>query len=787
MVFRFLIPLSLHFFIPSLFLHSFISAQTAWVQKSSLPAPGRITAVAFTIGDKGYFGLGNSLNDFWGYNPQSDSWMQKADYPGSSQGYAAGFAIGSKGYAGTGKNGNNFLSDFWEFDPLTNIWSPKNDLAGSGRATAVAFSVNGKGYIGAGSAVTNTCTSDFWEYDPATDSWTQMADFPAGPRCDIDRAVFVINGKAYLGTGYDYTYSYNDFWEFFPDSNSWKQKNSFPGPPRFGAVGFSICNTGFLGLGKEETIAYDDFWAYNPVTDTWVQVDSFPGEPRVDLPSFVVNNKAYIGTGWDGTTYFNDLWEFTYFFFNVSITKQDINLCGGNDGAATISATGGVAPYGYLWSDGQTDSTATGLLPGNYSVTITDQNGCSQVQDVTINNPSGLAVNFLKQDISCSDADDGTIAALTTGGISPFFYFWNTSDTTSSLTGLQPGNYSVTVTDSLNCVYNLSVILTEPPALQITVSGTNATCNSLGTAAVMFVSGGTPPYDYVWSNGSTNSVAVAGGSGSYTVTVTDGNGCVISDSINIIQTSSVTGIITGVIEVCTGDTVNLIASGGGSYQWSDGTANDTLTTILFSPAMYSVIITDGVCADTAIHSVDVTDIAVDAGNDTTILIGSTATLHGLVTGDSPPFMVVWKPGGFTTEDITISPESSTFLIVRATDSKGCTATDTILVDVKLCGNEIFIPNAFSPDCNCPDETFSIYSDCLTAVEIIIFNRWGEIVYQYMDAPLHIWGGAGGGVGWNGNYKGNDLDAGVFVYRVKYKTINEPGTEKRITGNVNLIR
>ena len=290
-----------------LFFEKNLFSQGNWVQKAVLPAGGRLTAVAFTIGNKGYLGTGvgaNIYDDFWEYDPVNDLWAQMANFGGGPVSYATGFSIGTKGYIGTGTTS----SGFWEYDPSNNSWTQKSFTL-TNRYEACGFSVNGKGYIGTGSSG----VPDIWEYDPVNDSWIQKGNFPGGNRTDIDRAVFVICNKAYWGTGISAASNYStDFWEYDPITDTWTQKVNFPAAGRFGATGFSISNHGYIGLGEGQNGLLNDFWSYDPFLNSWSAVSPFPGPSRADAPSFVINNKAYIGTGTGGGgNFYNDFWEFT--------------------------------------------------------------------------------------------------------------------------------------------------------------------------------------------------------------------------------------------------------------------------------------------------------------------------------------------------------------------------------------------------------------------------------------------------------------------------------------------
>ena len=156
-------------------------------------------------------------NDFWEYDPSSNTWTQKANFGGAPRQGAVGFGIGTKGYIGTGLHENQNVADidFWEYDPSSNIWTQKADFGGPGREMAVGFSIGNKGYIGTGQNNGGPSFSDFWEYDPSSDIWTQKADFGGAAR--YDAVGFSIGDNGYIGTGYDNLIGdENDFWEYTP-------------------------------------------------------------------------------------------------------------------------------------------------------------------------------------------------------------------------------------------------------------------------------------------------------------------------------------------------------------------------------------------------------------------------------------------------------------------------------------------------------------------------------------------------------------------------------------------
>jgi N-acetylneuraminic acid mutarotase len=294
-------------------------ATNAWTKKADFGGMARYQATGFNIASKGYIGTGNSFDDngyhiykdFWEYNPATNAWTQKADFGGGERSGATAFSIGSKGYIGTGSYG----TDFWEYDPATNAWTQKADFGGSGTSGATGFSIGTKGYIVTG-YVQVGYKNNFWEYDPATNAWTQKANFGGTQR--IGATSFSIGSKGYIGTGYDFEGYKNDFWEYDPTTNAWTQKADFGGTARADATGFSIGSKGYIGTGETGQIYYQDgtsdFWEYDPITNAWTQKAYFGGEGRYSATGFSIGNKGYIGTGysWDdnGDYIYNDFWEY---------------------------------------------------------------------------------------------------------------------------------------------------------------------------------------------------------------------------------------------------------------------------------------------------------------------------------------------------------------------------------------------------------------------------------------------------------------------------------------------
>jgi N-acetylneuraminic acid mutarotase len=304
-------------------------AQNSWEKKEAFGNDKRSRGIAFSIGNRGYYGMGEDTadivrNDLWEYDPGTDSWMQRATLPAAGRRDAVGIAIGNKGYVGTGIDaaesmfGNN-LNDWWEYNPAANTWTQKATYPGSASYNGIYFGcgfvVNGMGYIVGGKQSNSQYVAGLWQYNPATNSWLQRATFPGGTRYSM--SAFTINGKAYAGLGTDENILQTDWWQYDPVTNVWLQKNNFPGTGRFAAAGFAIAQYGYV-VGGSDGGYKDELWQYDAAADTWWPKAPFGGGERRSLGVFVIANAAYAccGSGFTGKR--RDVWQYEQFLTDVA-------------------------------------------------------------------------------------------------------------------------------------------------------------------------------------------------------------------------------------------------------------------------------------------------------------------------------------------------------------------------------------------------------------------------------------------------------------------------------------
>ncbi len=214
----------------------------------------------------------------------------------------------------------------------------------------------------------------------------------------------------------------------------------------------------------------------------------------------------------------------------------------GLGGAAEAATVGGVTPYTYEWSTGQAGNEITNLETGTFTLSITDSNGCSEIQSFDIEVDEALApeFEFETQTISCFGNNDGQISILPVGGNAPFSYQWSNGMTTETIEDLTPGSYTVIIMDNAGCSFVQSVQLFEPTGIFAEIS--LSTLDNESFMATCIAQGGQPPYQFLWSNGETNIQNEDLTEGSYSVTITDSNGCTIEENILIDNTDTSTNV-----------------------------------------------------------------------------------------------------------------------------------------------------------------------------------------------------------------------------------------------------
>ncbi len=396
---------------------------------------------------------------------------------------------------------------------------------------------------------------------------------------------------------------------------------------------------------------------------------------RTNSPTYTMGNQTINGAGsWDmGYSILkNEPIEFV-----SSVTQVTCGI--GNDGAISVNYSGGQAPYTEVWSHGPTGTTLSNLVPGNYTLTVRDANGCETQQTFNIQQQITLDPTVTVFSADTCGANNGMAIASVTGGAPPYSFLWSTGSTNQVISNLASGQYTLSVTDANNCevIRVIDVGGSSPP--QVTTTSTpTSTCGSSDGIAIVNVAGQNPPFTVQWSSGQITSVVPGLPKGWYSVDVTDSTGCQASDSV-FVDGPDKADIIANISNPsCTGDNdgkIDLSVSGGlppYSYTWAHGPTTEDLDSL--APGTYSVSIIDSDFANNNCTTYDTFVIAdplplgvnIDSIRPTCTQSNGSITAFG--QGGYPPYQFLWSTGD--TISTLFNVQSGQYW-VRVRDSRQC--------------------------------------------------------------------------------------------------------------------
>ncbi|CAN5117650.1 hypothetical protein BH09BAC1_BH09BAC1_26830 [soil metagenome] len=280
---------------------------------------------------------------------------------------------------------------------------------------------------------------------------------------------------------------------------------------------------------------------------------------------------------------------------DVSIAASNLNCAGGNDGSIFAQGSGGNGGYTYQWSGGLSGQSLSNLAAGTYRLTLTDSKGCTKLDTVTLTQPAAMQVQSTIINANCG-ANDGEATLTVSGGAAPITFEWPMGDTTATVTGLAGGTYLVTITDGNSCEALHTVSISAPGTLVLGINTSMAICpGSNDGAAGATVSGGSQPYTYLWQGqpNATGDTATGYGAGSYLLTVTDDNGCTLTDTFTITEPFFPAPLIVSLsgTTLCEDDSTDLTTMGTyTSYLWNTG--ETTATIIVKQAGNYNCTVTE---------------------------------------------------------------------------------------------------------------------------------------------------------------------------------------------------
>jgi len=419
--------------------------------------------------------------------------------------------------------------------------------------------------------------------------------------------------------------------------------------------------------------------------------------------------------------------------FHVELSSTNEYYFEGNDGTAFAEISGGLTPYKYNWSNGDSIASLYNLSPGSYSVQVEDAQGCTALDSILI---EGIDCSLLDLNIEVSHqtyygVNDGSILIEVIGGTAPFANNWSNGDSISFIQNLAPATYNLLVTDALECELNVSVQIDSVDCKHLSMEIYTEDASSPQAEdglAMTTVNGGNPPYQYLWSTGDTVSVLDSLATGNYTLTVRDSIGCPIIENV-LINSPVCDSIHLNFIssdetyfEAHDGSAM-VVATGGFepyNYLWSTGDSVNTLVNLM--PDEYWVKVTDTLgcfALDTIIvDSVDCNNLDIDINsshetyfdaNDGNILIE--------VSGGNPPYQYIWSTGDSTAQINNLPPDTYYLSLI---DQLGCNLQDSITIKAVDCSTlEVSVETS--------DETYSDGNDGSAA----IFILGVQAPYQYL--------------------------------------------------------
>jgi gliding motility-associated-like protein len=482
--------------------------------------------------------------------------------------------------------------------------------------------------------------------------------------------------------------------------------------------------------------------------------------------------------------------------------------CSAANGTATAAPQGGTGPFTYVWNTvpPQSGQTATNLPPGVYTVTVSDSMGCSHIDSVIVTGIGAITDSTHSTDNICFGDTIGTATFYPTSGSGPYTYVWSPNvSTTNSAVNLAAGTYTVNVTDNFGCTASHTFTITEPANVPIVASITGNTPICTGTSAqlVATATGGAPPYTYTWiSPFSTNDSIVVSPTSSTTYTVVIADACnTTPDSatftVNVNQLPVITfsgDTLDGCVPVCT----NFIASATPaltSCSWNFGDNSTGVGTPVshcyMNSGQYNVTahVTDANgCKDSlkinnyiTVFPTPVAGFSFISSNPSTLVESNIAINDLSVGGDT----CYWDFGDGNTLTVVgcgdvsnLYADTGAYHVTQIVVNNGGCA-DTIEYDVYIVPQTtLYIPNAFTPNGNGTNDLFFVYGEYVEDFHLMIFDRWGNLIFETYDRAK----------GWDGKANGGKFIAqtDTYVYVVTYSE-NYNHRKHKIVGHVNLVR
>ncbi len=475
---------------------------------------------------------------------------------------------------------------------------------------------------------------------------------------------------------------------------------------------------------------------------------------------------------------------------NANTAKENPKCYGASDGSATIVVTGGTDPYNYTWNNSLSSPQLTQISSGEYSVTVTDANGCSIIRSILLTDPQPISIYSVQTPTTCNN-DNGTIVLTVNGGTPGYTYHWSENYTgmhTSTITGLSNNTYTVTVTDANGCSESVSTNVEKilPPNL-ILASQTNESCSNSNGSIIVAVVNGTAPFHYNWNINSNTNTNFRNSlqAGHYFVIVTDQEGCKDTLYSNIInhEAPSIAVLSTTPSHCSQPDgAINILVTGGSNnyqYHWSTNATSSNITQL--TPGNYSVTVTDGYCSVSEFISISNTSspkASLSVNRFHALLSDASFIFSNLSTNYTS---CIWDFGDNTTSTLdnpthVYSNYGVYTVTLTVLDEFGCSSTESLIVNVTT-ELIVWVPNTFTPNGDGVNENFGPIATGYSpeGYHLFIYDRWGQKVFESKDY----------GDRWEGNIKEDSINSS-YVYSWILVIYDLQGKPYKFKGNVTLL-
>lgn len=487
----------------------------------------------------------------------------------------------------------------------------------------------------------------------------------------------------------------------------------------------------------------------------------------------------------------------------LTATPQDISCNGANNGSINVLATGGTSPYAIAVGTTSVANGGTlgGLSNANYNVHVTDNNGCTTSQTVTIHEPLPVSL-ITSPNLTICPGENVTIYAYTSGGTGTYTYNWNMGLGNNNSHVISPGmttNYTVTVTDQNGCNSlpgNTQVVVNDINNVNFAISGNQPICVGESVTLTAAVSSGIGTYNFSWNGG------VLTGTGpftftptsdiTYTVTVTDicnnsltENIPVVVHELPVVTLPPVTATACGVIEISFSNAEPVQT--GDHYTWNIAGVTLTGNTVayqFYQTGSYSVSLeVENIygCRDSASTMANITifpqaDAIIDATHH---VVGEFTPDVQFINHSIFSNTYLWNFGdGVTSDNETphhVYEQAGVYQVMMiANNQYNC--PDTVYMDITVRPEPtIYVPNAFTPNGDGKNDLFMAQGTNIEEFELLVFDRWGTMVFKTNNMQS----------GWDGTINGVEAKQDVYVYKIQYTTNHRE--KESIEGHVSLLK